>query len=250
MLPERLRDWAQGLEASFCNRSNLAFLLPRLLKQHSPDLLLVDTFPRGILGELAELEFPCEAWLVARWLKLEYGLRAEVVASLARYAAVLGCERNPWNARSLGPVVGPTREPVNCGWLWLGSGPLEQQRELAGWLGSRVRALAPDLGLESAELPALLAGARLVISAAGYNAYQEIVQSGAPVIFWPQERLYDEQWRRAGGELGPGPRGWWRRVSDLAGLEQALADFERDRPLSAGQFEPLSDWAAYLSRLG
>ncbi|MBS2038676.1 hypothetical protein JST97_27090 [bacterium] len=250
LLPERLRLWAQGLEASFCNQENLADSVSRLLAEYEPDLLVVDTFPRGLLGELAELEFPCPAWLIARWVKPEYAMRSDVLDALTRYEAVLGCERNPWQARSLGPVVGPVQTPRPCSWLWLGSGPLDQQRSMAEWLASRALLVAPDLGLERSDLPSLLAGAELVISAAGYNSYQEIVQAGVPVIFWPQERLYDEQWRRAQGELGPGPRGWWRCVSDQAGLMQALEDFQRQRPEPCGPLVAANEWARLLGQVG
>ncbi|MFN8606098.1 MAG: hypothetical protein U0931_01110 [Vulcanimicrobiota bacterium] len=248
-MPERLRGWAAGLEASFSNAENLLPSFARLLGEFKPDLLMVDSFPRGILGELAGLDFPCPACLVARWIKPAYALRPEVVEALERYQAVLGCELNPWGARTLGPVVGPLQSPSPCRWLWLGSGPLGPQRELAEVLGSRVRVVAPDLGQQSGTVSALLAGAELVISASGYNAYQEIVQAGPPVIFWPQDRLYDEQQRRARAELGPGPRAWWRCVHDLDGLERALLEFERERPQPAGQLTPASHWAQLLPSL-
>ena len=249
LLPERLRGWAHGLEASFCSEETLLGTVSGLFRDFQPDLLMVDAFPRGILGELASLDFPCPAWLIARWLKPAYALRPEVVESLGRYEAVLGCEQNPWGARSLGPVVGPPGVAQPCGWLWLGSGPAEEQRKLAEFLGDRVLVVSPELGFSRDDVAALLAGAELVISAAGYNAYQEIVQAGTPVIFWPQDRLYDEQVLRARGELGPGPRGWWHCVTDLDGLRQALAEFERERPVSAGQFVMASDWSRALRDL-
>ena len=51
-----------------------------------------------------------------------------------------------------------------------------------------------------------LRGADLVVSAAGYQAYHEIVQAGVPAVFVPQRRQYDSQARRALGKLGIAPR--------------------------------------------
>ncbi len=249
LLPERLRGWAEGLEASFCSGETLLGTVKGLLRDFQPDLLVVDAFPRGILGELASLEFPCPAWLIARWLKPAYALRPEVVESLGRYEAVLGCELNPWGARSLGPVVGSLGTARACGRLWLGSGPLEEQRQLASFLGERFLQVSAELGPAHQDVAGLLAGAELVISAAGYNAYQEIVQAGTPVIFWPQDRLYDEQVLRARGLLGPGPRGWWRCVNDFDGLGRALKEFESERPVPAGQLAASSDWSGAFRSL-
>lgn len=206
-----------------------------LLRQLKPDLLLVDTFPRGLMGELVP---PCPAWLIGRWLKPAYAARPEVQASLDNYEAILSVELTPWDrGHHLGPVVGPPAPSGSGrGIVWLGSGPVEEQRRVCQFLSKEVTVAAPDLQQPRADLPTLLAGADLVISAAGYNAYHEIVQSGRPVIFWPQDRRYDQQHIRATGKLGPAPRGWHRCVHDLAGLKLALSQWREEKPKPA---EPL-----------
>ena len=224
------------MQAHFVEQNGLAAAVQDLLQELSPDLVLVDTFPRGVLGELAEIDFGCPAWLVGRWLKLAYAARLEVRAAVGRYQQVLNCELTPWQGLDIGPVVPP---PVpageSCEVLWLGSGPLAEQRRLQQLL--QAVTAAPDLGLGRADVGALLAAAGLVISAGGYNAYHEIVQAGTPAIFWPQDRLYDEQSLRVQGKLGPSCRAWHRCVHDESGLKAALQEWRELRPSPA---EPMS----------
>lgn len=236
ILPQRLKAWSRGLQVHLVNPSLLGAQVAQLLRQLSPDLLLVDTFPRGVLGELAELDFPCPAWLVARWLKLSYATRPEVLCALDRYQQVLNCELTPWERGcQIGPVLAPPAQPQgNREILWLGSGPVEAQHRLTQALPAEVVVAAPDLGQPRQDVAQLLASASLVISASGYNAYHEIVQAGTPVIFWPQARLYDEQNLRALGRLGPKPRGWHRCVDDLPGFQTALAEWQDTQPAAVG----------------
>ncbi|MBT9585850.1 hypothetical protein IV102_21085 [bacterium] len=236
ILPQRLQSWSRGLQVHLVSPSSLGVQVAHLLRKLRPDLLVVDTFPRGVLGELAELDFPCPAWLVARWLKLSYALRPEVVTALGRYHKILQCELTPWEQGcQIGPVVATPPQPQGKRKiLWLGSGPLETQCLLSQALPSEAVMAAPDLGQSRQDVAQLLASASLVISASGYNAYHEIVQAGTPAIFWPQARLYDEQNLRAGGRLGPKPRGWHRCVDDLPGLQAALTQWRDGKPASAG----------------
>lgn len=209
-------------------------------KEWQPDLLLVDVFPRGVLGELAALEFPCPAWLVSRWVCSDYFHRSEVMGALSRYEEILGVERcNGPVTQDLGPVVeSPSPSAPQCNrLLLLGSGPLQLQREQASILED----LAPNLGLElqiaSAELGLycprpleVIASASLVVSAAGYNSYAQIVQSGRPVVWWPQKRLYDDQGMRSRGELGLACRAWHRVVTSSDQLVQAVREWNEQRP--------------------
>jgi len=108
ILPARLAEHFPGAFHHYVTPLDLRRQILSLLAQVQPDLLLVDTFPRGLLGELAALEFPCQAWLVARWMCLEYATRLEVMQALQRYQKVLQCELTPWETGlDLGPVVGP-----------------------------------------------------------------------------------------------------------------------------------------------
>ena len=252
LLPERLREWADDLASSFPPRecqnspSALAAFVSKVWREVQPSLFLVDVFPRGILGELAGANFPCPSGLIARWVKPSYAGKPAVVDSLSRYAFRLDCERTAWDGEracptlTLGPVavVAPVRRAERGSGrpqlLWMGSGPRAAQEQQVGLLDdwcrrrnvSLLRA-SPVLGHPRGSISAWLAQVDLVVSAAGYNAYHEILQSGVPALFWPQERLYDQQELRAQGLLlGPGQRGreiWHKVVADatelLAGLQ-------------------------------
>jgi len=63
----------------------------------APALLVVDVFPRGVVGELTPLlERAPAAWLVARRVREDYYLHAPVRAALeSRYERVLWCETPP-----------------------------------------------------------------------------------------------------------------------------------------------------------
>jgi UDP-N-acetylglucosamine:LPS N-acetylglucosamine transferase len=57
------------------------------------------------------------------------------------------------------------------------------------------------LGTAHEHLAQNLGAADAVISAAGYNSYYEIASVGVPVLWLPQKRLTDDQFRRAQGEF-------------------------------------------------
>lgn len=208
------------------------------LRAWRPDLLLVDVFPRGLMGELSQL--PCPAWLLSRWVCAEYAQRFEVLESLGHYEEILAVERSPWPTTGhLGPVVaGPASgQPEPGRVLFLGSGPTSLQGEQASLLEDLCRSLGLilevasfELGRPASEVRQLLAQAELVVSAAGYNSYHEILQAGASVIWWPQPRLYDEQHRRAHGELGLQGRAWQRRVEGVEALVEAVREWSQVRP--------------------
>ena len=75
-------------------------------------------------------------------------------------------------------------------WLHLlvGAGPLYRGRPL---FGPRI---AWQTQTGTAEL---LGGCDLAVCAAGYNSYNELMLAGVPTIFLPQEKVADEQDRRA-----------------------------------------------------
>jgi hypothetical protein len=235
LLPRRLQDWSKGLQAHFMDFHNLGQRVRQCLNSIRPDLMVVDTFPRGLLGELAEVQFPCPAWLVARWLKLSYALQPPVREAVERYQQVLCAELSPWDCGlELGPVISPPQPAQRDGTiLWLGSGPLQTQDLVRQVLPLGAVIAAPDLNVPRHDVAQLLSQVGLVVSAGGYNAYHEIVQAGTPAIFWPQSRLYDQQELRVQGLLGPRPRAWHRLVHDLAGLCQALQEWEQIRPQPA-----------------
>lgn len=72
--------------------------------------------------------------------------------------------------------------------LLVGAGPLYRGRPLFG----------PRIGwLTQAGAAELLGGCDLAVCAAGYNSYNELMLAGVPTIFLPQEKVADEQDRRA-----------------------------------------------------
>lgn len=229
LLPRRLHGWTEDAVYAppECESD------PQALRQwvgrqcSGARLLVVDVFPRGLLGELQTLPLP--AFLVTRWIKPAYALRPEVLSALRGYAAVWECERTEWPVGlPLGPVVRtPPEEALPCECVWLPSGPQElrdQQRERLTEAGLSV--VTPN----RFEVLSRLAGADLVVSAGGYNSYAEIVQAGTPAIFWPQPRLYDEQERRVRGRLGLQCRAWHRVVHCAEEFRQALQEWKKARP--------------------
>jgi hypothetical protein len=190
--PERHRDWARQLGVDFATTV--------------PDVgfLLVDTFPRGVTGDL-ELRAP--AWLVARWTRPDF--YASRLDAIARFERVVWCEQPSIElpgALQLPPVL-------------LGAPPLPRD-EARRDLGAASRPLLLALGLGDRQRPLLekitrrldvqlrflddrfpaarwLPAADVVVSAAGYTAFHEIEADGVPAVFLPQSRQYDDQFLRA-----------------------------------------------------
>jgi len=178
------------------------------------DVLVVDTFPRGLGGELASLLPRCAAKkiLVHRDLASEYvawGNLREFVAS--HYDCIL-CpgERGPfadlpqalltapWIARA--PLaVSSAASVVVCA-----SGNADEMPwygEVAGLLAARdidVRCLAP-ISPWNPHWPAIdwIACADVVVGGAGYNTVNECLATGTPLVARPWTRKYDRQRARA-----------------------------------------------------
>jgi len=82
----------------------LAAFVAGAVSRLEPELLLIDVFPRGVLGELppilAATRAPC--WLVSRWVTPAYYLDPGVRASLEeRYERILWCEAPPVELEAL-----------------------------------------------------------------------------------------------------------------------------------------------------
>lgn len=58
-----------------------------------------------------------------------------------------------------------------------------------------------EMGTEQVDMASALRETDLVVSAAGYNSYYEVAAVGVPVLWLPQQRPIDDQWRRARGEM-------------------------------------------------
>jgi len=199
-----------------------------------PQLLVVDAFPRGLLGELPPVlaRFAGRTALVLRRLRegyaREYRLR-EFVA--AHYDVVLAAEvlpGAPWvsrtgAARDVGPVLVRDAEELRTREdarrrlgaaadrilvVGVESGPGEHAGALHSVLSRVWERLGRlfDLRLAGAggavshyPLIELLPGVDVVVGAGGYNLFHECQAVGVPAVFVPQRRRYDEQFARVAG---------------------------------------------------
>ena len=179
-----------------------------------PELLLVDTFPRGILAELPK-DLNLSKVLISRWTRPDFCLQKSVLESLESYDEVLWVEDKP-HLELPGIEVGIVTDPrpllsrsVARAQLSasdkplvtvLGSGPLEQQKQLeleVATLGRSenwdTRFLSHELQSAYPNLGRFFKGVDLIVAAAGYNSYYEISRAGVPALFIPQARKFDDQ---------------------------------------------------------
>jgi hypothetical protein len=184
------------------------------------DVLVVDTFPRGLGGELAGLlpSLQIPKVLVHRALNPIYVAKAGLHEFVAANYDCIFCPGEqgllaslpqaihtaPWLIRK--PVeIAPPVDVVICA-----SGNIEE----LGWYGeaaalvsrqAKVRCIAPNLppgcppNIWSPYWPAIdwIASARAVIGGAGYNTVNECLALGIPLIAKTWPRKYDNQRERA-----------------------------------------------------
>ncbi|HRI51502.1 MAG TPA: glycosyltransferase [Pseudomonadota bacterium] len=207
-----------------------------------PELLIVDTFPRGSFGELlSALDLCRHKAFIHRPVKEEFASRPDFQTMLPLYDLILvpeyaehaaGVTRRS-NLRFTGPVMVRERAELwskaevrahvaalpdelvvyvsaggggdalaeeqlhrTCAALLgepgvrivVGAGPLYRGRPL---LRERV------LWLQQPAIAELMDGFDLAVCAAGYNSFYELMHAGVPTLFLPQEKVVDEQDRRA-----------------------------------------------------
>lgn len=210
--PERLAGWvrARGVDLLPLREDRLRdTVLP------TPELLLVDVFPRGPVAELRPPRG--EAWLITRRVPADYYLDPPVREAIeTRYKLLVWTEEPSvpgLRVRQIrtGPVLLKT-EPLpriegRRRLLAIGAGPREGQKllqrlleKIAAKLGLEPRFVSDLLPVEPA-FPAapLLSTADVVVSAAGYHSFHEIEASGVPAVYLPQDRSHDDQDARAAG---------------------------------------------------
>lgn len=228
--PPRLASWAAALGVRY-----VAAEPPDIASVRAScdaGLLVVDVFPRGVVGELAPLLTPRRApaaWLVARRVTPAYYLHPRVRDAIeTAFEQVVWCEEPPDGLaalrvpqRQVPPVlvrapmldratararlgVGDDRPLV----LALGAGDPTRQAHLARLLGTIAARAHAELRFVSDDLPAAhpvvylfpasawLCAADVIVSAGGYHAVHETQAAGVPTIYIPQARRYDDQWWR------------------------------------------------------
>jgi hypothetical protein len=251
--PARLAGWARSLGVAFLAPpvDDLSAWFERL---RPPELLLVDVFPRGVVGELGRVLESAPVWLVSRWVRPDYYLHPGVREALeSRYERILWAEEPDPALRQLripqtqvGSVVlgveplprGQARRELDVRGeralvLALGSGAPERQAlllrvlaKVAARVGAALRFVS-DVLPPSAPVVRLFPAARwlraadVLVSAGGYHAVHEARAAGVPSVFVPQARRYDDQFRRVAGEVvALDPAALERAVHALLGREQ------------------------------
>lgn len=230
-------------------------------------VLVVDTFPRGLGGELERWldRFDGLRVLIARDLTPAYGRRPEVCAAAARYDLAIGpgelaegaevaqavLRTAPFLVRDrhelvdrqearcrLGIEKGEARRVVAV----VGEGSEQESVELdalAVVLGDRLRNRAVTLRISLHGNAShcrvfwpfleLLQGVDVVVGAGGYNTVWETRAVGVPLLALPRRRRYDRQSARL------------RREETLSCLDEALSRVERtiDESAAGRQGRPI-----------
>jgi hypothetical protein len=273
--PARLAGWASALGVPHAPAE--PHQLQRVRPLSEAALLLVDVFPRGVVGELAGVLAARVAtgrptWLVARRVTPAYYLDPGVRVAIERaYERIVWCEEPPSELRGLRvhrrhvpPVLlrvprlprDGARESLRVGAdrrliVAIGAGDPARQACLARLLGRIAGRADADVRFVSDDLPptdvivpcfpaaAWLAAAEVVVASGGYHAVHETLAAGVPTVYVPQRRRYDDQ-------------GWRVRhlpvAMDPPALERAVrALLARGRGVDAGDAGPSG--AAALARL-
>lgn len=232
LCPGRALAWVQRFSPAAAigkvGKTELGSWVAAQILAFRPDLLVVDTFPRGVLGEL---EFPAglSSVLVARWGDPRFYLHPPIRRSLDSYRAICWTEPRPHSqlpGLDCEPVV-DEKEPLSRGQareLWpqqgerplvlgLGSGPAKAQQALVKRLRQAGRGAldicwcSRELGTSRPQVGRLLRAADVVVTAPGYNSYYEVARAQVPVLWIPQPRLIDNQRLRAEGAFPFAHRG-------------------------------------------
>ncbi len=212
------------------SRAEFGAWLKKTLRALSPSAVVVDAFPIGILGELADPRVLPEVpiYHVARLLKWN-AYRESFAGTPRRYDAVLAVEpltpvheaflaanSNRISSFELPPAErsrtgNPFKSPT---WLVVHSGPAREVRMLLEFSCNRAKLenTAPHVVVVSPralDLPAgvtqlahpraweLFPHADRIVTACGFNSMLEAAPWRAKHLFLPLERRFDDQHRRA-----------------------------------------------------
>jgi hypothetical protein len=225
LVPERLQSTVSRYQPCASppstEREPLAAWCADVLAEMKPQVLVVDVFPRGVLGELwpALPHLAPHRLLVTRRVDARYYAAAGVHEALPHYDRILCTEAQSFGQRHeqrVPPVVLCEREDML---------EPEAAREALGLTGP----VAPLMGIGNgdagfeADLETALAacgrpyvmfgwtrgrhefpaaryfrGAACAVSAAGYQSGWELMHAGTPAVLLAQQRKLDDQLWRAG----------------------------------------------------
>jgi hypothetical protein len=210
------------------SRTEFAAWLKKTLRALAPSKVVVDAFPLGILGELADPGVLPEVPLihVARLLKWNayrgafagiprkysesYAVE-ELVPEHAKFLAENSERVFPLDLSSKrkSETQNPFKDPV---WLVVHSGPAAEVRALIEYASKKAKRAAPRFVVVSPralDLPAgvtriahpraweLFAHADRIVTACGFNSMLEAAPWRAKHLYLPLERRFDDQFLRA-----------------------------------------------------
>lgn len=221
------------------SRAEFAAWLKKTLRALAPSAVVVDAFPLGILGELADPRVLPEVPLyhVARLLKWD-AYRDAFAGTPRRYDATLAVE--PLGAahgeylnlhsKHFHTLELPNDAQIQCEnpfgknpvWLVVHSGPAAEVRALIEFAAIKAKNAVPQFVVVSPralDLPAgvtqlahpraweLFAHADRIVTACGFNSMLEAAPWRSKHLFLPLERRFDDQNLRAARALRAGSDG-------------------------------------------
>jgi hypothetical protein len=217
------------ISACWVAPSEIASSVPHIVQRDDWDVLVVDTFPRGLLGELAPLvgRLGRPSVLVHRDISPLYWQRFDLESFVAAYDLVLlpgergplarhraSVFTDPWLIRDADELLAPAAARARLGVASHDRRPLvlvsasgtdleiDHARGLAARLGrllpeALVRAVAPGSPANAVwPLLELLPGVDALVGAGGYNTVHETRATCTPLLAVPRRRVYDRQARR------------------------------------------------------
>ncbi|RMH56212.1 MAG: hypothetical protein D6679_09785 [Candidatus Hydrogenedentota bacterium] len=193
----------------------------RTIRRHEPGPIVIDTFPRGLRGELTQImpHYPGPRILLARVLNPRYWKRCNVADFIERHYDFVFVLMDPAGGVGFPPNISGYRvNPITI----LSRNEVLSRRKAREVLGirrnefvvynpngdpiprairSRMRAPLRDIRGEEAKarypFMRYLRAVDLAVTGCGYNTFHELVLCRIPAIFIPRKRKYDLQEERA-----------------------------------------------------
>lgn len=218
------------IDASW-NREQVAKRVRTELARADFDVLVVDTFPRGLAGELLDAKIDVKKVLVHRDINPDYVEQCHLMEASEWYDLILlpgergplsGCAHtvttDPWLIRDVQELLAPRQARDRLGLdgfderpliAVMGSGLENEVDEASRWTARLAEALRPSAHVHSMSLARpdvqwptmeLLPGVSVVVGAGGYNTVNEARATGTPLVAVARPRLYDRQSLRLSSE--------------------------------------------------